>query len=430
MVRIPFQPEKKHFAAEKMHFSLINLFVKELQVFHRSPETGYFCGIPIKKYRELTLALGRADIINLSRVLLADPDWPLKAMTGREDEIRHCCACNQACLANSFFGKPCECIINPEVGRETVCYHTAPAAVIKNILVVGGGPAGCEVAVRLGQRGHRVTLWEKNSRIGGQISLACRPSAKYEFAGLIPYYENMLRKAGVRVICGKEAAAGDIVRSGADCVVLALGSMPRRVPVRGNLRGITVCTAAEILGEEVIPGRNVIVMGGGSVGCETAEYLAREGSLSPEQYFFLSYHGVEPPERLEAMLRSSDRTVSIAEITDRMGSNFPAGTAWPLMAELKRLGVRKYLCAEIEEASDGYAVIRTRGSDGAEVMHRIPCDCIVQAVGSIPQDSLARKLKQELAGTGTELYVIGDCSVKAGTIRNATVQALEIACRI
>lgn len=163
---------------------------------------------------EEVLALGKSDMVSMARALLADPQWPNKVREGRLCEIRKCMGCNQGCLANSFFDKPGECLVNGKAGREYLFRDKPAPEKVKKILVVGGGPGGAEAAVNLAQRGHQVTLWEKSDRIGGQLPLVAAPSGKRDFMELIGYYESMLAKSGVEVVYNKEADASEAATGG------------------------------------------------------------------------------------------------------------------------------------------------------------------------------------------------------------------------
>ncbi|MDR1132399.1 MAG: FAD-dependent oxidoreductase [Oscillospiraceae bacterium] len=373
---------------------------------------------------EQILAQGSADLIALGRPLIADPDWVKKAAEGRPEEIRPCMACNQGCLAKTFFGKPVECLVNGEAGREYRLRDltgTGP----KRILVVGAGPAGCTFAAEAAERGHQVTLWEKSRRIGGQLEIVAAPPGKDEFTRLADYYRVILESRGVRPELGKEARAEDILVSGFDAVVLATGSSPRALPLpEQNDGSVPVVSAWHVLERRVIPGKNVVIVGGGSVGCETAQYLAHQGSISPEQLYFLMLNKAEDPEKIAQLLYSTNYTLSLLEITDRMGANFEAGTAWPVFADLKRFGVRQLTSASVHGIENKTLIVRQQLPEG-EFTHRIPCDTLVAAVGSRPENGLYAAL----AGKIRLLHVIGDAK-QAGKISDAVTAAVDLAATI
>ena len=373
---------------------------------------------------ERILATGCADMLSLGRPHIADPDWCRKAMAGDEQLIRRCMACNQGCLANAFFDKPVECLVNGEAGRE---YETAklPAAEErKNVLVIGGGPAGCEFALRMADRGHKVTIWEQGSRLGGQLNLAAMPPAKKEFLSLIKYYEASLADRGVTVVLGKAADAGEIKASGSDLVVTAAGKGEARSIPLDTDGSVPVYSAYDILEGNVTAGRNIVVIGGGSVGCETAQYMAHEASVSPEQVYHMLEHGYVPVERVMELMNSCRRNISVVDVV-RVGSGFQLGTGWPVLGDLKRLGVKTYSFASVRNIKDGQVTLDVKEKKGSEEMREvvIAADTIVMSVGALPNEKLYEELAAE--ESGLEVYNIGD---SAGI---ANVQsAIGMACRL
>lgn len=364
---------------------------------------------------ERLLALDCADMVSVGRPHIADPDWCRKAESGAADQIRRCMACNQGCLAKAFFGKPVECLVNGQAGREYEVKDLKAPAKKQSILVVGGGPAGCEFAIRAAQQGHRVTLWEKEDRVGGQLRMVAAPPQKKEFLSLIQYYETMLKAAGVQVALGKSADAASVKAGGFDLVVTAMGrGAAPEIPLP-NKDGVPVYTAYEILKGDAIAGRNVLVVGGGSVGCETAQYLAHEASLSEGQVYHMLEHQYEAPEKVLKMMNSSRRNIAIVDIR-KIGLGFEPGTGWPVMKDLKRLGVRQYPFSSTVEISGGKAVLAVRESADSETVQNVsvPCDTVVMAVGARPNDSLFN----ELAAAGVNVRNIGD-SLKVTNVQNA-----------
>ncbi|GAJ19872.1 unnamed protein product, partial [marine sediment metagenome] len=176
------------------------------------------------------LADGKADLIGMARALFTDPELPVKASRGEFDDIRKCIACN-TCIDSLELG-PIHCPVNPTLGREREL-EIKPAARKKKVLVIGGGPAGLETARVAALRGHEVTLYEKETRLGGQWLLATIPPHKEEFIELINYQTRQLARLGVTVKLGEEVTAPLVQELKPDAVVVATGSVSRELPVPG-----------------------------------------------------------------------------------------------------------------------------------------------------------------------------------------------------
>ncbi|MFT9078683.1 FAD-dependent oxidoreductase [Ethanoligenens sp.] len=219
-------------------------------------------------------ALGvSCDIVAYGRPLLADPYLPEKIQTGKLEDIRPCISCQQGCLARLASGLPLSCAVNPACGREKA-FAITPALEKKNVLVVGGGLAGMEAARVCAMRGHQVTLLEKNDQLGGNILPGCVPDFKADDRALIDWYAVQLGRLPVAVRLGSTADQETIERSNADVVIFATGSSPVRLDFGGKNH---VCTADDLLLGKEKAGSDVVVIGGGLVGCETALWLRQQG---------------------------------------------------------------------------------------------------------------------------------------------------------
>ncbi|MEA4894393.1 MAG: FAD-dependent oxidoreductase [Oscillospiraceae bacterium] len=387
---------------------------------------------------ERVLATGGADFVSLGRPLIADPDWPKKTMSDEFPMIRRCVACNQGCLAKTFFAEPVECIVNGYAGKEYILkrHRTNDP---KAILVLGAGVAGCEFAVQAALKGHNVSVWEKSDRIGGQLHLAAAPHAKREFLNLVTYYSAAFKKLNIELVLNKNASDDEIRTAGFDILVMATGSVPKAITLPGGCK-IPIYTAYDILGGKVTAGKNVVIVGGGAVGCECADYLAYEAALSPEQIYFMLSQRSETTEKIISLLDKSRRNITIVDIA-KIGTGFEQGTAWPLMKELARFGVRQYPYAKILEVTDTSMELeaaeqktreqkakeRETGVVGPEKTVRlsIPCDTIVIAAGAIPNNALFETLRNDC----NEIYNVGD-SLCPGKISDAIAQAIELASKL
>ncbi|MBQ0078265.1 MAG: FAD-dependent oxidoreductase [Eubacterium sp.] len=373
---------------------------------------------------EKLIALGMADLCGVARGHIADPDFVNKAREGRADEIRHCVACNQGCLARMFFGKPIECLVNGTAGREYEM-KLELADTPKNILVVGAGPAGSEFALTAAARGHNVTLWDKADRIGGTLHIVAAAPAKGGFNTLIKYYEVMLAKNGVKVELGREGTAEDILAGGFDSVVIATGAVSKSLTLEGT-EGIQVVSAADILSGDEVAGKNVVVIGGSSVGCEVAAYMAHEGSISAEQLYFMNAWRSETPEKIASLMNSSNRNIAVIDIA-KIGAGFDPGCGWPVLLDLKRLGVKTLPTTTITGSATGVVSVEAYNNKKDETPHlELPPDTSVLAVGYASNNALYEAVKADAEAAGIEVYNLGD-SAQVGKILDAAHAADDFA---
>ena len=373
---------------------------------------------------EQTLALNKADLIGSARALVADPDWVNKAGAEKADEIRHCVACVQGCLSRVFFDKPVECLVNGLVGREYQI-KIEPTAMPKKILVVGAGPAGMEVALTARERGHDVTVWEAADRIGGQLYMVAAAPGKYEFSTLIDFYKTMAHRKGIKIELNKKAGPDEILKGNFNEVVIATGALPNRITLPGDTSKVDVVSTADIMSGEHMAGKNVVIVGGSASGCEVAQFLARQGSISPELLMFLSMHQAETPDKISHLLNSSSRNVSVIDIDKRIGAGFELGTGWPVMKDLGRLGVKQYPSTKILEVKDNLVLAERTTKDGEVQKLTIPCDTIVLSVGAHSNNQLYEELKDSVKN----LHVIGDAR-KVSNALGAIKQAIDLGAQL
>ncbi|MDR2006068.1 MAG: FAD-dependent oxidoreductase [Acidaminococcales bacterium] len=369
---------------------------------------------------EFMIASGMADLVSLGRAHLADPDFAEKIASGRLEEIRTCIACGQGCYDRRFSGKDVLCMINYETGREG-SVPGAPSPAPKKLLVAGGGVAGMEFAVRAGERGHKVTLWEKSAELGGQLHLAAVPLGKRDFKHLLSYQKAMLKKLGVTVCLNKEATKESVALFQPDAVILATGgeSVPPPFPITMDKEN--VMAAGDVLTGKAMPGREVVIIGGGAVGCETAVYIADQATLSAEQVKFLIIHEAESFEEIKRLLNSSSRKVTIVEMQDKTGKDIGISTKWGVKKQIKRLGIKELTQTKVVGVSpDG---VKAEAPDGKSSI--IPADTVIIAAGAKARDKLAK----ELAGVVKDIYIIGDAK-KPAKIMDAINDANELAAAI
>ncbi|HEY6006780.1 MAG TPA: FAD-dependent oxidoreductase, partial [Geobacteraceae bacterium] len=276
---------------------------------------------------------GMCDIVAMGRALIADPWLPEKARQGRESEIVHCVACAQGCFDNLFRMKAVECLCNPRAGyeKETAILR---AATPLDVMVVGGGAAGMSAAVAAAERGHRVTLYERSDRLGGQLHLAGAPPGREEFRELARDLERQVGLHGIRVVLGREVDERLLAEERPERAILATGGSSI-APLIPGADLPHVVQAWDVLAGTVAVGRRVAVIGGGAVGVETALFLAEKGTLSSETLKFLLVHGAESMEELRRLATHGSKEVVIVEMLDDIGKNFGKSTRWGMLQDLE-----------------------------------------------------------------------------------------------
>lgn len=359
------------------------------------------------KDAEDILANGFADMVNLGRVLIADPFWPQKAKEGRAEEIRPCVGCSQGCTDSVFSGKPVYCIGNPRAGFEgerTIKPTDSP----KNIMVVGAGMAGLEAAVTAAQRGHSVSIYEKSDRIGGQIWIAGTPPGKQELWEFAHYYSAMIKKHSIPLHLGTTVTLEMIRAQKPDHIIIAEGAKAMIPPIKG-LDEPEILSAWDVLEKNPSLGKEVAVIGGGAVGIETALFIAHKGTITPEMLHFLFAYDAVPTDKLKEYMFRGSSNVTIFEMMDRAGNNIGRSTRWVAMSNVERYGIKVITGAKVLSADHGTLSYET--TDGLSEKH---FDSIVVAAGSKSVKTLTSQLDQ----AGISYTPVGD-GVKPGKLDDA-----------
>jgi 2,4-dienoyl-CoA reductase (NADPH2) len=290
------------------------------------------------------VADGTADLVSLARPLLADPEFVRKAAAGRADEINTCIACNQACLDHAFVNKRASCLVNPRACHETELVllplpSTVPAKPRPTVAVVGAGPAGLSAATSYAERGYAVTLFEKDSELGGQFRLAQQIPGKEEFAETMRYYRRRLEVLGATVRLGTAVTVDAL--DGFDEVVVATGVEPRIPEIPGIERALSY---AEVLNGSAVPGRRVAVIGAGGIGVDVSVWLTHTEETLEE---WLSHWGVGDPSLhvgglTERKPRTPAREVYLVQRkTTMIGKDLGKTSGWAHRAVLKQSGVEQ-----------------------------------------------------------------------------------------
>ena len=334
---------------------------------------------------------GMADIVAMGRPLLADPDWGTKIAAGKACDIRRCISCNKGCTDAIQNRQFLSCVLNAENGYENT-RSIQPAAQKKKIAVLGGGPAGLEAARVAALRGHDVTLFEKTTTLGGQLNIACVPPRKEEMRRATQDLIHAVCNAGVHLCMGQTRTAEQLKDAGFEAVINAVGahSAAPRIP---GIDSVNVADAWKVLaGEQQVYG-TVAVIGGGMVGCETAEYLAARGCK-----------------------------VSVIEMMDKIAAGESTTILPTLLENYKTYGVEQYPSHKVKEFRMDAVVCENK--DGAEVT--IPCDYIVLAMGARSNEFDAAALE----AANIPVYSIGDAAGKAADISNAIRTGYDTACQL
>ncbi len=347
---------------------------------------------------ENALRADAADMVCWGRPLIADPQLPQKTREGRFDEIVPCIGCNQGCLDAIFTKSPVYCTVNPRVGREAET-EFKKAEKKKRILVAGGGPAGMQFALSATQRGNDVTLYEASDRLGGQVNLIAPVPGKDAYFGAVDSLMKRLRLSHTKVRSRTFLTAEMIEKEKPDLVVVATGARPAEPDLPGINQSYVVSAWDVLRGDVPEMGKEVVIIGGGATGCETALFMADFDMLSAEAFRFLSFHQAEDPEQLRRMLYKSGRRITVIEMTGRMANNMGAGTRWPLLKRLRLLSVDLRSRTDVQRIEENHIVVKS--DKGVE---RLPADMVVIAAGSRSVNDLTEKVEQ----AGIPVMTIGD----------------------
>lgn len=341
------------------------------------------------EYMEKIITEGRVDMITLGRPLITDPEWVNKVAAGRAEDIRPCVSCCQGCIGQGMKGRPITCILNPQAGRETdPDAQVTPAPRAKKVLVIGAGPGGLESAMIAHDRGHDVTVWEKSDRIGGSVNIAMMPPRKGDFNKILTYFARCMAQRDIKIEFGKTATLENVKEFAPDTVVVAVGGTDFVPPIKGA-DGKNVHIFRDVFLQGGIDAKNIVVIGGGQVGIELAEWLAEKGSH-----------------------------VTIVDLLPTVGGDMFPAVKEPIMFKLEDYRVNILTETKtLEIKDDGVVIYRN------EAESFIPADAVVMSTGLHTRPDIVEAFK----GIVPEVLAVGDSVISPGDIMSAVHSGFKTA---
>ena len=342
------------------------------------------------QFAEVMVRTGNADLVAFGRQSLADPAMPKKAFEDRLEDMTPCIACLQGCVANMYAGKPICCLTNPVLGRESEGMKEAETK--KKIYVIGGGPAGMCAAFTAARRGHDVTLFEASDVLGGNMRLAAYPPGKGDITNMVRAYIHRCEKDGVKIVMNKEVTIDFIKGENPDAVIVATGSKTLVLPIEG-IDNEAIIYGSDILDGKRMPGKKVLIVGGGMVGCEIASFLGEQ-----------------------------EHDVTVIEFRDQVGADVIKEHKLYLMKDFEEYKIGQITGAKVcRFYEDG---VEYETADGEKHETR-GYDTVVLSMGYRNYNPFADRLEE----LGKETYVVGD-AIRARRALDATAEAYEAAMKL
>ena len=369
---------------------------------------------------EQVLARGDADIVSMARPFLADPQFVLKAQENRADEINTCIACNQACLDHVFLGKVSSCLVNPLACHETELV-IEPAKQIKDIAVVGAGPAGLAAATTAASRGHRVALFDSASEIGGQFNIAKHIPGKEEFHETLRYFKKQIELNNICLNLNTRVNVEQLNKSLFDEVIIATGITPRKPDIQG-IDHSSVMSYIDVIANKKPLGNRVAILGAGGIGFDTAEFITHQGQSSAENIEkFMQEWGIDMSldarggiEGVSALPNPSPREVYLLQRkTSKVGSGLGKTTGWIHRAGLAKKNVKMINGCSYQRIDDQGLHLEIN-----DQQQTLAVDNIIVCAGQDPLTELVEGLEKPfhlIGGAETAIELDAKAAIEQGT---------------
>jgi 2,4-dienoyl-CoA reductase-like NADH-dependent reductase (Old Yellow Enzyme family)/NADPH-dependent glutamate synthase beta subunit-like oxidoreductase len=381
-----------------------------------------------------------ADAICFGRPSIADPQLPLKVKNNNLKELRYCVGCNQGCFDGVFSARPLNCMVNPTAMVELKYKNNKTVPNAKKIVIIGGGPAGLEAAKTATELGHKVILFEKSDKLGGQVNVSWIPPGRHELKNILDYYKYQLDKLGVDIRLNQNVSTEQVLAENPDVIFCATGVHFNMPPIKGidGSQNCNICFADEALAGDCLVGNKVVVVGGAATGVETAIWAKKKGAMDAEVAKFLAYYKGLTAEEAMARTFTGDRDVSLLEYMPKIGSSIGKSTKWVFLDELDHLGVKLHTYVDIYEFKDNSVFFKSRVTEDGdkEVKGQIDnVDTIILATGVKPNRDMFNKFKEIVKNKASELKVKPDVKIlgdakRVGTILDAVHSGFKAAWKL
>ena len=368
----------------------------------------------------------QSDIVSIGRPLIADPELPKKYKRKQFEDIRRCIACNQGCFDSLLGFKSISCLYNVRAGRESEL-KIKKAKKKKKVMIIGGGPGGMEAARVAALRGHDVHLFEKTDVLGGQLRYAYIPPGREEIVNVISFLENQIKKLNVNIELSKKVDTVTINKLKPDVVIAATGGVPL-IPKITGIKEKNVVVAEDVFDNRVKVGKDVVIIGGGTIGCEIALHTAKMGAMDPEVACFLLKNKVIDGDKAVELTSKGKRNITILEMKNKIGGRFGISTRWVIMKQIVDAGINSITGIKVKNMStksikEKDKVCITYEDDKKDI--KIFADTVIIAAGYKSNQDPTKKLNGKI----DELYRIGDC-VEVRTALEAIHEGFEVGLRI